>query len=889
MAVSIAQVSFEHHREPIGIGEAEPRISWRFDGNSVNWEQSSYELEVRRKNNDTVEAYTVESANSLFNPWPGNSLSSSEAATVRVKAFGQGGQTSTPWSDWVTVEAGLLSDDDWAGATPISAKRSYNASASKRPVYFRKGFSVDGEAISSARLYITALGLYEAEINGERVGDHVLAPGWQSYNYRHVYDTYDVTDLVKDGDNAIGVVVGEGWFSGRLFSFAPGTMERNFYGDDVGVISLLIVTLQNGKVIKVPTDSSWKASVGPITDSQIYDGEIYDSRLEEDIKGWSTASFDSKDWWSTSELPALKGKLSSPDGPPVRRIEERRPERIWKSPSGKTLVDFGQNLVGWVRLKVGGSSGTNVTIYHAEILQEGELDRGPLRSAKARDTFILNGEGIQTLEPHFTYHGFQYAQVDGWPEGEPLNETSITAIVIHSDMEETGWLETSNPLLNQLHHNTRWSMKGNFLTIPTDCPQRDERMGWTGDALAFGPTANFLYDCSGFWKGWHRDVWADMQLNDTMIVPYIVPIIPPDRPISPEGGIKLAPTAIWGDIAISGPWQIWQTWGDVDMLADQYLQSKAWIDIGIDRDDTGLWNKTGYQWGDWLDPLAPESAPGNATTARHLVADAYLIGMTDIMVNMSQALGNTSAANEYRKQGSDLRKAFESTWLRDGKMANKTQTAYSLGIYFNLFRDAKDLEAAGDTLRNIIEENDYKVGTGFAGTWNLGHTLSTIGAADDFYKMLLQTEIPSWLYQVAQNATTTWERWDSLLRNGTTNGSGMTSFNHYAVGSVSDWMHRNIGGLSAAAPGWKTIKIAPVPGGGITYSKARFISGYGEVRVHWWFEDNKEKTLQHRNGFHLNAWVPPNSDAIITLPGSGQSEKVGSGFHEFHDPEYLMT
>ncbi|KAH6988579.1 alfa-L-rhamnosidase [Ilyonectria destructans] len=885
MSVSISQVFFEHHREAIGIHEPLPRISWRFEGTAVDWEQSAYDLQIVRGSDGPVNTHRVNSVESQLVPWPENPLGPAEYATVRARAHGQPGQCSTPWSDWVQVETGLLGDANWSGAIPIAADWAFDHNEAKRPIYFRKSFNIQLKEIHSARLYITALGLYEAQINGQRVGDHVMAPGWQSYSHRHVYNTFDVTELLSKGENALGVIVGEGWYSGRIFSFDPNRV-RNHYGDTIGLISLLTVTFKDGTSIKVPTDLSWKANIGPILDSQIYDGEIYDSRLETDIQGWSTPSFNSSSWFSTTELPAIKGKLMAPDGPPVRKIEERKPQRIWTSPGGKTIVDFGQNLVGWVRVNTTGPSGTTITISHAEVLEDGELAVSALRTAKARDMFILNGQPRQILEPHFTFHGFRFIQIDGWPDNEPLTETSVTAVVVHSDMEQTGWFECSDPLLNQFHQNVRWSMKGNFLSVPTDCPQRDERVGWTGDAMVFGATANFLYDCSGFWRSWHRDVWSVMQRNGTMQVPYYVPVTAPDREV--EGNWPPASTAVWGDVAVSGPWQIWQAYGDVDMLAEQYSQSKAWIDTGVDRDETGLWNKSGYQRGDWLDPLSPESDAGTAATARHLVADAYLVGMTDLLADISLRLREEDQAKRYRSDAELLRQAFGRAWLKDGKMANRTQTAYALGLFFDLFTNEDDRKKAAQNLREIISENKYLVGTGFAGTWLLGHALRKIGAVEDFYKMLLQTKVPSWLYQVVQNGTTTWERWDSLLPNGTVNGSGMTSFNHYAFGSVADWIHRTIGGLEPATPGWKSVLVAPVPGGGITSATTTFLGGYGTVKSQWWIESHKEENAQARNGFHLNVWIPPNSKAHVKMPNNGETFDVGSGFYKFHDPSYMV-
>ena len=870
MAVSISQLSFEHHRTALGIGESQPRISWRFAGDAQNWEQSSYDVEITQGGQTT--SHSATSSDSILVEWPGEPLGAAERAKVRARAHG--GDVSTPWSDWVAVETGLLKGEDWAGAVPISADRETEKGKPKRPVYFRREFPLEGK-VESARLYITGLGIYEAEVNGERVGDAVLAPGWQSYHHRHVYDTYDVTDMLKDGDNAIGIAVGEGWWSGRM-GFET---QRESYGDTIGALAVLKATLDDGTTVEVPTDTTWVASSdGPVVDSQIYDGEIYDSRLEADFRGWSSPGFsNSSGWLATKELPALKGKLSSSDGPPIRRLKELKPQDIFKSPSGKTIIDFGQNLVGWLRLRVDGPAGTNITLHHAEVLEDGELALRPLRSAKARDTLLLHGHGPQTWEPHFTFHGFRYAQVDGWPENTttPLTgEDAVTAVVVYSDMEETGSFRCSHELLNKFHSNVRWSMRGNFVSVPTDCPQRDERLGWTGDAHAFGPTSNFLYDTAGFWRGWHRDVWSEMQIEESMVVPFFVPTLPVGAPTAD-------PAAYWGDVAVANPWNLYKAFGDRAVLREQFDQARAWIDKGVPRTEgTQLWDRSGAQFGDWLDPEAPPDDAGAATTHKYLVADAYLVEMTRVLAVMSEELGEEELAAEYTKQHEALRMQFQQAWMDDnGAMVNQTQTAYALALEFGLYTDEEQRATAAETLRRIIADNGYLVGTGFAGTPALGPALERIGAVEDFYAMLLQTKVPSWLYQVVQNATTTWERWDSLLEDGSVNPGSMTSFNHYAFGAVADWIHGVIGGLRPAEPGWRVVEVAPVPGGDITSAETRFVSGYGEVVVSW--EVSGEE-------FSMEVVVPPNARARVTVPGSGETEEVGSGRHEFRRTGFKM-
>lgn len=878
MAVSISALSFEHHRQALGIAETTPRISWRFEGDAVDWEQSGYDLEITRGLDGVPKLYnTADSSESVLVPWPDDALSSAESAKVRVRSHGKEGQISTEWSDYYSVETGLLSPGDWDGAVPIAADRTTEVDSAKRPVLFRKGFDIDA-GVASARLYITALGLYIAELNGERVGDHQLAPGYMSYQFRHTYDTYDVTELIQQGNNAIGITIGEGFWAGR-FGFND---QRNIWGDTLGVQALLVVALENGSTFTVKTDSNsdWHATAeGPIISSNIYDGEFYD--FSEEIPDWSTGNFDDSSWLGVKELPALAGRLTAPDGAPMRKLLELEPQSISTTESGKTVIDFGQNLVGWLNINVSGPSGTNITFRHAEVLlPNGDIATEPLRTAKQTDTVILAGNTTVFWEPHFTYHGFRYVEVTGWPtDSTSLDASSIQAQVVFSDMERTGYFESSHDLLNKFHENVIWSMRGNFLGVPTDCPQRDERLGWTGDAHAFAPTANYLYDASGFWRAWLRDVWSETDADPEKYAPEIVPT---NLLEVSSGSFPRRPVAVWGDVIVGNPWALFQATGDLGMLEEQYEGARTWIDQGIPRNEAGLWNRSTFQYGDWLDPKAPESDPARATTHKYLIADAYLIQMTRLLSNISAALGRVDEAERYASDRLDLISAFHDAWIEpyDGLIANVTQSALALGIRFDIF-DSETRPRAAETLNSIIANNSYLVGTGFAGTQQLGFALSSVNSTSTFYNMLLQTQVPSWLYQVVMGGTTTWERWDSLLPNGTINGSGMTSFNHYAFGSVADWIHQKIGGLAPAVPGWKVVQVAPEPGGGITNADASYLSPYGKVSTSW-------TVGAEGRGFSLEVIVPPNARAEIVLPGSQETETVGSGKHAFQDDTFEM-
>ncbi|KAI1103493.1 glycoside hydrolase family 78 protein [Jackrogersella minutella] len=864
MAVAISQVFFEHHRVALGIGETNPRISWRFQGNSTDWTQAGYSIEVSQSKPSQVGLFHYNSSESVLVPWPTVSFESAESATVRVRAYGQGDQHDTSWSDPVSVEAGLLTQDVWSGAIMIGAERETEQDAPHQPLLFRKEFSVENK-IEKARLYVTAFGLYEASINGQKVGTAVLAPGWQSYQHRQVYDTYDVTDLLASGDNVLGIHVGEGWYAGRL-GFGSG--ERNIWGDSLGALALLVISSSNETQV-VRTDTTWNASTGAIITSEIYNGEVYDSKLEQ--IGWSSPNFQvpesAAEWTGVKELETPYGQLTAPDGPPIRPVEEVKLQEVLTSPTGKKILDFGQNLVGYLRLRVEGPEGATIELKHVEVLQGEEISTRPLRNASQTDRITLSGQGVQTWEPTFTYHGFRYVQVDGWPDDSPLDENSVTAIVIHSDMQETGFFECSDELITRLHKNILWSMKGNFMSVPTDCPQRDERLGWTGDAHAFAPTAGFLYDTSGFWRGWMKDVQSEQVQG---VPPLVIPTIP-------GPGIPLA-AAIWGDAVIGIPFSTYISSGDLDALREQFSGATDWLDNGIPRDETGLWSRQSFQLGDWLDPKAPPDDAGQATTSSIFVADAYLIYVTQLVVQMASDLGFEEEKSRYEEMVANLKVAFREAWISpDGKVANETQTGLTLPLYFELFQDDDEAGAAASRLQEIIAANDYLVGTGFAGTHLLGLALTKYNLTDTFYRMLLQTTLPSWLFAITMGATTTWERWDSLQADGSLNPGDMLSFNHYAVGSVGRWIYQVIGGLAPVTPGWKTAKINVIPGGNITWAKTSFLSPYGKFSTDW---------KVNETGFHMTLEIPPNANADVILPGTKETRRLGSGSYEISDPEF---
>ena len=862
MVINTVDVTFEHHREALGIGQDRPRISWRFSGDEKSWIQKGYEVKVIKSTQQ--ESFRIKSEECVLVPWPSAPLEPGVSATVLIRAFGSasGGECrNTPWSQPVNVEMGLK-PENWT-ASLIESTKTFDKSQSHSPILFRRQFNLK-QAVSRARLYITAHGIYEAEVNGHTVGDHVLEPGWTSYEHRLLFQTFDVGHLLVDGDNALGAHVGAGWYCGRL-GFRGG--ERNIWGDDIGLFAQLVIHFIDGTQETVVTDSDWKWSMSPIWFSELYDGERYDAR--KDLKAWCTPSFRDSGWQSVKsrELPD-KQRLQSPESPPVRRIQEVQVQRIFKSPSNKTIVDFGQNLVGWLRVQVNGPEGHKISFTHTEVLEDGEVATRPLRQAESKDTLVLSGKEPLLWEPKFTFHGFRYVQVDNWPSAE-LKPNDLMAIVIHTDMVRTGWFECSDSLLNKLHENICWSMRGNFLSIPTDCPQRDERLGWTGDLGVFANTANYLYDTCGTLTSWLKDVAAE-QMADGSGVP---PLVTPDALRVPK-----TPQAIWGDVVVSCPWDLYEAFGDRAILSNQYHSMKAWVDSGIPRDDRGLWDSasaSSFQLGDWLDPKAPSEEPRNGVTDPYFVANAHLIRSMDLMVKASSVLGISNAVETYRELATKLRSAFAREYITEsGRVAPDTQTAIALALHFSLFLNREQEQKATERLKQLILKNSrFKIATGFAGTPILGPALTKMGESQLFYRMLLHKKCPSWLYPVTMGATTIWERWDSMLPNGRINPGEMTSFNHYALGAVAHWMHTVIGGISSGVAGWKTCHIKPVPGGGLKSCTASHLSPYGMVKVSWSLDDGE---------FILTASVPPNTTAEIELPGSLAVKTVGSGNHSFH-------
>ncbi|KAL4999939.1 bacterial alpha-L-rhamnosidase-domain-containing protein [Aspergillus recurvatus] len=841
--LSLTSPTFEQHPTGFGVGTATPRLSWRFltaESCPRNWKQTAYEIQVTRGREPETETYSVTSDASVLVPWPSTPLKSRECARLRVRAFGRGDDQPevepTDWSSWTVVECALLNRDDWV-ALPI-ADWTEATDAPIRPIRFRKSFDLTGKGtIAQARLYITSLGIYRAFINGREVSDHCLAPGWTSYRYRLNYQTLDVASyLHRDGANTIAIEVAEGWYATRL-GFLGG--RRQLYGDKIAAVAQLEVRFE-GETFSLATDHTWTCQRSAIVKSEYYDGELYDARAE--TPGWNSSFLEetgNSTWDPVQELPFPTATLIAPDAPPVRITEEVKPSSVQKSPLGRTIVDFGQNLVGRLRVRsVNKPLGSRVIFTHAEVLEHGELAIRPLRIAKCRDEIICAGTELTDWSPQYTFHGFRYVQVDGWDEESDGSLLSnLTALVIHTDMQRIGWFSCSNEMVNQLHENALWSMRGNFVSIPTDCPQRDERLGWTGDIQIFGPSANFLYDTAGMLGEWLQDVAAE-QLNEGKngcVPPFVVPNVISEELWPPT------PQAQWDDVVILGPWALYQSYGDSGILRRQYKSMLAWIDRGIQRGPDGLWDPEVWQLVE----------PGDARTNGTLVADAFLVRITSVISQISDILGETENSMRFQDDLGRLKAAFQARYIApSGLLVGDTQTALSLAIMFDLHATADQVKVAASRLVDLVRLAQFRVATGFAGTPIITQALTKAGYPQMAYRMLLEKRCPSWMYPITMGATTMWERWDSMLPDGSVNPGEMTSFNHYAFG------------INPLVPGWKEFRVQPIPGGNVDSAEA----------CRWRIETDKDV-------FTLELLVPPNSRAFVTLPSdtdpTGQQQQPG--------------
>jgi alpha-L-rhamnosidase len=739
---------------------------------------------------------------------------------------------------------GLQSASDWQGKWIGSILAGGPVTSSPAP-FLRTDFKIDQEIVQ-ARLFITALGLYEAHLNGQIVHAEIFAPGWTDYHRRVQYQVYDVSRFLSVGDNTFGAVLGDGWYCGYV-----GWGSRQLYGDRPKLLAQLLITLADGSTQMILTDEHWRAAYGPILESDFQNGESYDARRE--FSGWDRPGFDDRRWLPAEvfEQPGLL--LDAKRGPGVKRMQELwpvgEPREVKEGPVSKWIFDLGQNMVGRVRIRVRGAAGTTITLRHAEVLNpDGSLYVTNLRRALATDHYTLKGQGEEIYEPKFTFHGFRYVELSGYPG--PVDRKMLCGVVIHSDLEETGFFECSDPLINQLQHNIQWGQRGNFLEVPTDCPQRNERMGWTGDAQVFTRTAAYNMDIAGFFTKWLRD------LEDAQSPEGYYPTVAPNPGIS---GVDGGPA--WGDAGVICPWTIYQWFGDTALLQEHYDGMRRYVEFLHRTSKGGLRNYPGYTGypghGDWLALDGGVDLTGS--TPKDLIGTAFYAYSANLLSQIASVLGKDEDAQRFKGMFEEARKAFQNRFVTgEGLITSGTQTAYVLALFFDLLPEHLHA-AAVDALVQDIQRRGMHLSTGFVGTPYLNWVLSENGRADVAYQLLNQQTWPSWLYSVTQGATTIWERWDGWTQEKGFADPGMNSFNHYAYGAIGAWLYAVVGGidLDPAQPGYRHIRFHPRPGGGLTHATARYQSIHGMIESAW-------KRMEDR--FDWRIIVPPNTSASVYVP-----------------------
>lgn len=852
--LSVNGLRTEYRKNPMGIDAAEPRLSWKVMSSKRNVMQSGYQVRVGTDSAGLQAGKAIvwdsgeqKSDASVFVRYKGALLKSGTRYYWQVRIRDNQGNKSA-WSDVNSWHTGLRSAEEWSAQWIGSS--SADTLAGPSPI-FRKVFATEGK-VKSAVLYITAHGLYEAQLNGRRIGSDQLAPGWTSYHKRLLYQSYEVTDLMKDGQNAIGFTLGDGWYRG----FLAFDRRRNFYGKRLSALAQLVIEYTNGTKKTINSDDSWKYSTGPILFSDLYNGEIYDARLEKER--WSTANYNDAGWRKAQVIDADKGLLESSISPLAKKQEQFKVIKVIKTPKGETVLDFGQNLVGWVSFKLSGKAGSYIQLEHGEVLDKaGNFYDANLRHARQHVKYIFKGSGVESYEPHFTYQGFRYVKLTG--DFAKIDPLSFKAIAVYSDMDPTGTFNTSNALLNQLQHNIEWGQKGNFMDVPTDCPQRDERLGWTGDAQVFFRTAAFNMDVAGFFTKWMKDVASDQLKNGS--IPFVVPNVLNENDAGSTG---------WGDVATIIPWNMYIAYGDKEILANQYSSMKAWVDFMTSKSKDDLWN-TGFHFGDWLFYRPNDDNDGrSAITDKYLIAQAFYAHSTQLLMNTAKVLGKKDDEAQYAALLGRIKKAFLKEYVTpNGRMVSGSQTAYVLALNFDMLPENLRPQAVEFLVRNIESYGNHLT-TGFLGTPYLCHVLSRFDRTDVAYRLLLQETYPSWLYPVKMGATTIWERWDGIKQDGSFQTTDMNSFNHYAYGAIGDWMYRVMAGLDTdeSAPGYKKIRIAPKPGGNISHAAAQLETLYG-LAVSDWKTDN--------GVFKLKVVIPANTTAEIRLPGAAKAAVTEGG------------
>ncbi len=846
--VNVSGLRVNHLAEPMGIDPSEaPTLSWILSSPEKNTLQTAYEITVRSNGRKVWSSGKVASDNSVNVKYEGE-MQPDTRYEWNVRVWDNHGKTSErAGSYWHTG----LRTEDWEAMWISQPFVEDN-----KPVYFRTERQLD-KKVRRATAYITAHGIYEAYINGRRVGNSYLTPGWTTYHERLQYQAYDVTNLLRKGMNVVGAAVSPGWYAGGM---GWGKVQNRYlYGRDISLLMQINIEYTDGTRGAVMTDGNWMQSVdndgktltacaGGTVFANIYDGQTIDAREIDPL--WATAEAGDKWMVSAAVADITKENLVPTINEPVVKHASLPAVRYLVTPKGEKVIDFGQNIVGWERAVLRGKHGDVVRIKHAEVLdKDGNFYTTNLRQAKATSTYILKGSGEEVFEPTMTFYGFRYIMVEG-VEGD-LNPADFTAEVVYSGFDNAGGFSSSNPTVNQLQSNIEWGFHGNFVDVPTDCPQRDERMGWTGDAQVFFRTATFLGRVDGFFRKWLADLAADQRGSGA--IPRVIPDVfqTSDSRIGATG---------WADAATIIPWDHYMAYGDISILENQYDSMKSWVDymVNMSRDNGYLWNNHTEHFGDWLFWSKQDDRDGqSAVTNKHLVAQCFFANSADIVSRAATLLGKEDDAEYYTGIAAKVREAYMNEYVTpNGLVSSDTQTAYVLALQFDMLPESLR-DRAVDRLADNVARYGNHITTGFLGTPYICNVLTDGGRSDVAYNLLLQKTAPSWIYPISKGATTIWERWDSIRPDGSII-QGMNSFNHYSFGAIGDWLYRSAVGIRETSPGYRTISIRPHTGGGFEWMQASTETPYGLVAAKWTAEENVLKTLE--------VSIPVNTTAVIYVP-----------------------
>ncbi|MGB5943969.1 MAG: family 78 glycoside hydrolase catalytic domain [Leeuwenhoekiella sp.] len=857
----------EGFKNPTGFYESNPTFSWHLPVSGDVAKQTAYQIVVASDpgslpgESDLWDSGKQMTEQSAWIKYDGKELMSRQKVYWQVRYWGDSEEVSG-WSEIEHFELGLLDNDDWKAKwigldTKAEGVIGSRNNVIHRPQYLRTNFNTEGD-VTSARLYITAKGVFDVSINGSDVSDDVMPPGYVPYDKRIETITYDVTDKIASGENTIGVEVAAGWYSGRLGWKSSLWIDT----ENPKAICQLELTMDDGSKQMVLSDENWKGTTkGPIRLAEIYDGESYDANME--LKGWTSNEYDDSDWVSVKTFEVDdKIKLEPKRHSTVRnKIEVKSKELIDRD---STLIfDLKQNMVGVPLLKVPMKKNDTLKIRFAEMLSpDGSFYTKNYRSALSTDYYIAAEDGVIEWSPKFTFHGFRFVELSGYDDSKTASKDWVTGIVQYSDFEQNGKFETSHEKLNQLQSNIVWGLRGNFFDIPTDCPQRDERMGWTGDAQVFGPTSMFNADVYSFWASWMQSV-RESQHEDGGI-PFVVPDVLKDGQVSSG----------WGDVSTIIPYKIYFRTGDTKILEDSYEMMKAWVAHHEASSENYISNMNTY--GDWLQPN-PANGETKGDTSHSLIGTAFFAHSVDLTAKAAAVLGKTEDQQQYEAMFNTVSEAFENEFFdQDGmvKEVAETQTSYLLALAFDLVSEEKKPKLK-EYLLQEIKKADNHLRTGFLGTPLLSEVLDETGEIDLMYQLLFNETYPSWFYSINQGATTVWERWNSYSKTEGFNPQNMNSLNHYAYGAIGEWMYERIAGISPVEAGYKVLRIAPIPGGPLTAASASLNTTYGEVSSKWELTDEY---------FNLDVSIPPNTTAVVIVPkGAASSLKLNNG--DFEDNE----